>query len=594
MVQFYEHDDFLIGTISHWIGESLAKGDAVVFIATEAHRRELDERLRANGLDVAALHAEGQLVVLDATDTLSKFMVGDLPSETRFRDVIGGVIDRAERDQNGRTRKVRAFGEMVAILWAAGNADAAIRLEELWNALVGKRSFSLCCAYPLITFRNDADGKGFLKVCAEHARVIPAESYSALSTEDERLRSISHLQLKAQVLETETVNRKEAEKSLLRLEAELKKRLAELANADQHKDEFLAMLAHELRNPLSAVLHGIATAQLDDSRRPHALDIARRQTNQLTGLINDLLDVSRITQGQIELHKQFVGFAGVVRSTIDEWRPLEDEAHHRLTVSISPDAENARIEIDPMRIRQVVGNLIHNASKFTPPGGSVDVTVDREDDGLALRVRDTGVGIAPQMLPRVFELFTQAATSLDRAKGGLGIGLTLVKRLVEMHGGRVQARSDGLGKGSEFEVWLPTLRDGIEAPTAVEHPAKTPTPKHILIVEDHADTAEAMAMLLELRGHSATVAADGLAAIDAARSGAFDAALVDIGLPGLDGYEVARRIRALPACKSMMLAALTGYGQEADRQRALAAGFDQHLTKPLKMELLNELLRRLE
>jgi signal transduction histidine kinase len=599
LVQFYERDDFLLNTLSRWAAEGLGAGDAIVFIATEAHRQAFDERLRAVGLDVLSLRAEGRLVVLDAADTLSEFMVDELPSEARFEDVIGGVIARAERTENGApTRNVRAFGEMVAILWARGKPEAAIRLEELWNRLAEKRSFSLCCAYPLNTFRNDADGKLFLKVCAEHSRVIPAESYSALASDDERLRSISHLQLKARILETETASRMEAEQSLRRLEDELKTRLAEadqrLADADHHKDEFLAMLGHELRNPLSAVLHGIATAQLDDSRRPHALDIARRQTNQLAGLINDLLDVSRITQGRIELRKQLVGFAGIVRETVEESRPMTIAAHQLLVVSVAPDAENAPLEIDSTRIRQVIGNLVHNASKFTPPGGSIEVTVERKDGGLAMRVRDSGVGIAPEMLPRVFDLFAQASTSLDRAKGGLGIGLTLVKRLVEMHDGRVQARSGGLGTGSEFEVWLPMLRDGIVAAAAGPQSSKMPALKRILIVEDNVDTAEAMTILLELRGHSVTVAANGASAIDAAGSGGFDAALVDIGLPDLDGYEVAQRIRALPACKSMMLAALTGYGQEEDRQRALAAGFDQHLTKPVKVELLNDLLGRLE
>jgi CheY-like chemotaxis protein len=376
------------------------------------------------------------------------------------------------------------------------------------------------------------------------------------------------------------------------LERELKVRLAELAQADQRKNEFLAMLGHELRNPLAAVLDAIATAQLDGTRRDRALTIARRQTDQLAGLVDDLLDVGRITQGRIVLRKEAIEIGSIIKQAVEEAQCLVEPGQHQLSVMISSGADNVAIDADPARMRQVISNLIHNAVKFTPPGGRIDVLAERTDKEVILRVRDSGIGISRELLPHVFDLFTQAERPLDRSHGGLGVGLTLVKRLVEMHGGQIHAYSAGPGMGSEFEVHLPAA--------AMIHPPVTASagkPKgrehlRVVIVEDNYDAAEALTMLLELFGHEATVVSDGLAAIDAVRGGAFDLALVDIGLPGIDGYEVARRIRTLPNAKTMTLVALTGYGQDTDKQRALSAGFDEHLTKPVKIERLQALLNR--
>ena len=241
------------------------------------------------------------------------------------------------------------------------------------------------------------------------------------------------------------------------LEDQLKVRLTELAQADQRKNEFLAMLGHELRNPLSAVLDAIVTAQLDQTRRDRALAIARRQTDQLAGLVDDLLDVGRITQDRIALKKEPLLVGSILRQVVEEAHSLVEPGQHQLSVIVSPQAENVSIEADPARLRQVIANLIHNAAKFTPPGGRIEVMADRNDDEAVFRVRDSGVGISPDLLPHIFDLFTQAERSLDRSRGGLGIGLTLVKRLVEMHGGRVEAKSEGLGMGSEFEIHFPIV-----------------------------------------------------------------------------------------------------------------------------------------
>jgi signal transduction histidine kinase/ActR/RegA family two-component response regulator len=577
LVQFYEDDAFLVESLADWFSEGFNRGDSCVFIGTEAHRIGLENQLTKRGLALDLIRGQKRYVRLNAARTLSKFMVDEWPDEARFIRELEDVLATLSKRGN-----IRAFGEMVALLRNDGNPDAAIRLEQIWNGFIKKHALLLYCAYPLSSFSTDVDGTRFLEVCGEHTSVLPAESYSRLNTPEERLAAITLLQQKANRME----QRAQA------LEEELKIRLAELAQADQRKNEFLAMLGHELRNPLSAVLDAIVTAQLDEARRDRALSIARRQTDQLSGLVDDLLDVGRITQGRIALRKEPLNVAEIVKQAVEEARCLIVPGQNQLTVMVSPQALNAQIEADAVRMRQVITNLIDNASKFTPLGGRIDVVADLDDHEVVFRVRDSGIGISPDLLPHVFDLFTQSERSLDRSHGGLGIGLTVVKRLVEMHGGRVEARSAGQAKGSEFEVRLP-LATMVSAPV-VPAPARTGLQGQlrVLIVEDNRDAAEALTMLLELFGYQPTVVPDGPKAIEAVRNGSFDIGLVDIGLPGIDGYEVARRIRSIPNNGSMMLVAVTGYGQDSDKQRALSAGFDEHLTKPVKIERLQAVLSR--
>ncbi len=379
---------------------------------------------------------------------------------------------------------------------------------------------------------------------------------------------------------------------LVKLEDELELRLAQIQEAELRKNEFLAMLAHELNNPLSAVLHSIATAQIDESHREHALDIARRQAEHLARIVNDLLEVGRVTQGSISLREEPVFVRSIVEQVVEETEWHLKSGQRQFTVSISPLADTVQILADPLRLRQVISNLLDNAAQFTPADGSIKVLVDSTDNQVTIRVIDSGIGIAPETLPRVFDLFMQAEHPVSSLSGGLGIGLTLVKRLIALHGGSVQARSAGLGTGCEFEVRLPALPGTAKLPLSPDTPIQPPARLHVLIVEDNDDAAEALRLLLELFGHVATVVASGPAAIDAIRNRDYNAALVDIGLPGIDGYEVARQIRGLPNSEAIFLAALTGYGQEADKRQALAAGFNEHLTKPVTLERLQAFLSR--
>jgi PAS domain S-box-containing protein len=387
-------------------------------------------------------------------------------------------------------------------------------------------------------------------------------------------------------------NRVAAQRDEMLHVAECAREEAEAAN--RAKDEFLAMLGHELRNPLSAVRNAIAAATLGDASRARALEIARRQTDQLGRIVDDLLDVARITQGRVRLRRERVAFAEVLQRAVDGARATMAERGHALTLATPP--EPIWVEGDSARLEQAVANLLTNAAKYTPPGGIVQVAAERDGADAVLRVRDNGIGIAPDVLPRIFDLFTQGDRSLDRSQGGLGIGLTLVRRILEMHGGAIEASSPGLGRGAEFVLRLPALPAQYEAagkPSGesldrrrVAHPAR------VLIVEDHPDAAESLVMILELIGHHVRVVHDGVGGLEAARANPPDLMLIDIGLPGMNGYEVAQAIRRDPTLKHLVLVALTGYGQPEDKMQAMAAGFDYHLAKPVDIDVLGDLVAR--
>jgi len=363
-----------------------------------------------------------------------------------------------------------------------------------------------------------------------------------------------------------------------------------LRQADRRKDEFLAMLAHELRNPLAPIVNATRilrrlaplAPQVEDMR-----ELIERQAEQLTTLVDDLLEVSRITQGRIALRKANVEVMSVVARAIETSRPAIDSRRHHLAVSLP--TEPVRVEGDVARLAQAISNLLNNAAKYTDDGGEIQLRVDVEDAEAVIRVRDNGIGIAGEDLARVFDLFQQSDRALDRAQGGLGIGLTIVKKLTEMHGGRVEASSGGPGKGSEFVLRLPLAAaqdDARISPRLARAPVRAARRSRVLVVDDNVDAATSLALLLKLDGHDVKLAHDGPAALVAARSFNPQVLLLDIGLPGMSGYEVARELRRDPAFAETTLIALTGYGQAEDRRKSKSAGFDHHLTKPIDDEAL--------
>lgn len=376
-----------------------------------------------------------------------------------------------------------------------------------------------------------------------------------------------------------------------RLEDDLRGLAADLSEADRRKDEFLAVLAHELRNPLAPISNAVQVLRLraDDSDAVRsASEMLERQVVQMTRLVDDLLDVSRITRGRIELRRERVEIAPIVSQAVEATQALYRRVEQELTVTLP--SEPILLDADPTRLAQVVGNLLNNACKFTDRGGHIWLSVERDGGEAVVRVRDTGVGIAAEHLPKLFKMFTQIESSLERSRDGLGIGLALVKVLVEMHGGTVDAHSAGVGRGSEFVVRLPIPggADSTQAGTTAGEPRAT-TGHRILIVDDNQDGAESLAMLLSFSGHETHVVHDGQEALTAAERLRPDVMLLDIGLPTLNGYEVCRRVRAQPWGKDMLLIAITGWGQNEDRRRSREAGFSAHLIKPVDPDALLKL-----
>lgn len=710
LVQFYEDDEALLRSLARFAGGGLGAGDSFVAIATKEHLDELTHRLAANGIDVAAAQASGRFQRLDAAATLASILREGHPDPARVAEVAGGAI----RKGLAHGAPVRAFGEMVALLWAEARSEAATELEALWNDLVAGLPCTALCAYPLASFA-DASREALRRLCAAHSGVLLAEEEDAPLDPTARVVTLAQLEERTRALESALERSREAAESRSRLAAivecsddaiigktldgvvtswnsaaerifgyraeemigqptsriipadrpddvdailgairrgervdhyeterirkdgtriqvslsvspirdaagrvtgaakiardvtarrglELQREQllgvaqrarAEAEAASRSKDEFLAMLSHELRNPLAALRNAVYSARLDANRRERALEIATRQAEQLGRLVDDLLDLSRIAQGAIRLNKHLVSLNELLERAAATASPLVEERSHRLSVSVP--SEPLVCEGDPVRLEQVVGNLLDNAARYTNAGGHIELQLERRGGDAVLRVRDDGIGIAPEALPRIFELFVQAGRQPERAVGGLGIGLAVVRDLVALHRGRVEAHSEGPGRGAEFVVFLPCLDEASRSEPSAEGEspsAQQPSGLRVLIVEDNVDAAEGLMMLLEVFGHEARLAHDGPSALEAAREDLPDVMLVDIGLPGIDGYEVAKRVRETPALAALPLIALTGFGLEDDRRRALAAGFDHHLTKPVDPERLRKLLAR--
>jgi signal transduction histidine kinase/ActR/RegA family two-component response regulator len=367
---------------------------------------------------------------------------------------------------------------------------------------------------------------------------------------------------------------------------------AALRVADRRKDEFLAILAHELRNPLAPITNALAILHRAplDAKLVQLREMMERQLRQLVRLVDDLLDVSRITTGKLVLRRDVVDLLELVRNAADTVKPLLDSRSHRLTLDLP--TEPILMHADGVRLSQVISNLLNNAAKYTEPGGRIEVAVARDDNEVSVRVTDSGIGITAEMLTQVFEMFRQADSSPERIQSGLGVGLTLAKRLVELHQGSITATSLGLGMGSEFVVRLPIMQmsAAAEERTPTLHDRLGSGPRRVMVVDDNVDFAETLATLVRQLGHDVLVAHSGAEALAQAPRFAPDFAFLDIGMPGMNGYELAQRLRALPETAQTVLVSATGYDQETDRKRAAAAGFDRHLVKPVELRTVETIL----
>jgi signal transduction histidine kinase/ActR/RegA family two-component response regulator len=424
------------------------------------------------------------------------------------------------------------------------------------------------------------------KLAGERAE-IAAMGLAAAARESHRRANELNAALDVSRRELQSAYRRVEDELVFRREAE-----AKLRDADRRKDEFLAMLAHELRNPLAPI--GMAAKVLraghaTPDRLKQICEIIDRQIRHMTKLLDDLLDVSRVTRGLVVLTHGLHDIIAIVRDAVEQARPLIEARHHHLSLSLP--TQRAQVRGDGTRLVQVVTNLLNNAARYTPEGGVIELELAVEPGAVHIVVRDNGIGIDATLLPHIFDLFVQGERSFDRAEGGLGIGLALVKSLVEKHGGHISAASGGRGAGSEFTVRLPRAREAEPAPDMSRHDDMAQSGAlDILIVDDNADAADTLSMYLDSAGHRLHVAYDGRRGLALAEKTAPDVLLLDIGLPDIDGYQLAQRLRALPETAHATLIALTGYGQDADRERSIAAGFDHHLTKPVDVEALARLL----
>ncbi len=562
----------------------LSSGDAIRLVAfltigssiaalTEARRRAVKTAIDAQ---VKAAEARNRELAEEKIRKREEFLSGvldSLPHEIAVIDASGAILainTRWECFTAGDGRAVSVGANYLDVSRAAARAGdsfaktALAGLEELLSGAREEFSMEYPCHIP-------GCERWFL-MHAARANCAPAAVV------------ISH---------TDITERVRAERS----RSELMEKLRE---SDRRKDEFLATLAHELRNPLAPIRNAIHVLQMDAGeahwgpRDLAMLEIAERQAQHLNRLVDDLLEVSRITRGKIELKKQRIDLADVLRNALETARPSIERGRHKLEIALP--TEPVMVNGDPVRLAQLFTNLLNNAAKYTDPGGTISLTAEAKDGAAVVVVRDNGVGIPGDMLPHVFDLFTQVDRTLGRAQGGIGVGLALVRRIAEMHGGAVEARSDGLGKGSAFTIRLPVSVDDAVGEPAEAAPIARPdavTPRRrILVIDDERDVADSLVALLESLGASVRVAyggAEGLAALANFRP---ELIFLDIGMPGLDGYETARRIRAEPEGRAATLVALTGWGPDQIQDRAREAGFDAQLTKPASLAALRELLMR--
>lgn len=579
-----------LSSLVPFLRTGLARGERGLFLGRLASCRAIERTLSSEGMPVGREIERGALVLLADRDS---WLDRGRFDPNSFKDLLRRAEQQALDDGFSG---LRATWDVTWLLEGIPGAERWVAFEAGLNAFLAGSRTSALCRYP----RSHSSAALLEDVLRTHPLALlghqvcpnafyePPEMVAGHSTADERV------DWRIAQVRRARVNEEKLEDLSLRLA----QKGAALERADRAKEELLAMLAHELRNPLGTISNAIQVLRLKgegDETWHRAIDAAERQVLHQALLVDDLLEASRVTRGEVELHCESLDLAELVRETVEGYR--ETLRHARLELDLELPDGQLPVQGDRLRLSQALANLLHNACKFTPPGGRVTVRARRAEDGrVELSVRDTGQGIAPEILPHIFEVFTQADRSLDRAQGGLGVGLAVVKGLVEMHGGEARAASEGLGRGSELTLLLPMDQASRLAPAAHPDPAEAPQPadgshRRILVVEDNPDAAATLRDFLELSGHEVELANSGTDGVQAAREFHPEVVLCDLGLPGMDGYQVAAALRRDPETASAKLIAVTGYGREEDRRRSKEAGFDLHLTKPVDPVQLRLLLQ---
>jgi signal transduction histidine kinase/CheY-like chemotaxis protein len=583
----FDHAAEQMAALLPFFRRGLAVAERCLYLADGRTTGRVERALKSAGIDVARERERGALVLLAGHDS---FLQGGRFDPGAMTDLLRQAEQEALDD--GWTG-LRWAAEMSWCLGGEPGTERFLEFEALLNRfLAGSRSIALCqydrSRFPAQVVHDILRTHPFAILGDEICPNVfyePPEMVLGPTTLAERVGWMI-AQLK---------RARGNERKLEDLSRRLAQQHADLERADRVKEEFLGMLAHELRNPLGTISNAIQVLRMvpqnggqGDETWRRAIDAAERQVHRQALLVDDLLEASRVTRGQIELHCDRMDLTDLVRAVTEEYRATLKDA--RLALALEVAGAPLPVWGDRQRLTQVLSNLLENAIKFTPQGGSIRVSARGVAGGRAeVSVADSGSGIAAEVLPHVFEVFTQGEQSLDRSLGGLGVGLAVVKGLVELHGGFVSARSEGVGRGAEFTLSLPlTSRGPVLAPaTGREEEAR-----RILVVEDNPDAAATMRDFLELSGHEVELACSGAAGVQAARQFHPEVVLCDLGLPGMDGFEVAAQLRRDPATASARLIAVTGYGRDEDRRRSKAAGFDLHLTKPVDPALLRQLLQR--
>ncbi len=577
-VRFFEGGDYPALRIADWLGASLDAGGGAFLFARPAHEAMVARALDRRGVDVAKLTALGRLRLTNAVTAASAIVQNSRPDPAAFEAIIGEPVREAIR----RYGSVRAYGELVDVLARKADFEGALALEGLWNGLLAESNAELLCGYALGSFQGAGSVEVFSRICEEHTLVEPASEEPV----EHVPRLLAELEQRTVALEHETSLRLETER-----ERDVLLERAEAAS--RAKDEFLAMLGHELRNPLSPILTAVELMRV---RAEGALvkerSIIERQVNHMVRLVDDLLDVSRITRGKVELKMAPVEVARVVSDAIEMASPLLEERSHRLVKSVP--ASGLLVNADCGRLAQVVSNLLTNAAKYTPPGGVITIDARKTGGSMELSVHDDGVGIEPSLLPHVFDLFVQGRQAIDRPHGGLGLGLSIAKNLIEMHGGSLRVQSDGIGRGCVFTLGLELLSKAKDESSPRSAPVlRTRVARKVLVVDDNRDAADSFAEFLQTAGHRTYVTYDGLSALAAAMEFRPDVAVLDLGLPVMDGHELARRMVKLLPDNPPILVAITGYGDQMDRRRSRESGFHRHLLKPVDPGELRDLIENL-
>jgi signal transduction histidine kinase/ActR/RegA family two-component response regulator len=574
-VRFFADDAYPATRIADFIQASLDGGEGALMFATPEHQASVTRVLESRRVDLARTVDARRLQFGDAEAAARSIVERGRANRAAFEDIVAAPLLEAV----SRFGRVGAYGEIVDVLARAGDFEGALALEGLWNELLRGAPARLLCGYSFKAFLGPGSMGAFSHVCGEHDGVEVERGGSI----PDAARLIAELEQRTLALEHELAQRSEIQR-----ERDLLLERAESAN--RAKDEFLAMLGHELRNPLSPILTAVQLMRLRaDAVLVKERTIIERQVNHMVRLVDDLLDVSRIAQGRVELRVAPVEMATVVADAVEMVSPLLEERSHRLQTSVPPNG--LVVNADAGRIAQVVANLLTNAAKYTPAHGVIRITARRNGRIVELSVADDGIGIEPALLPHVFELFVQGRQASDRPHGGLGLGLSIAKNLVEMHGGSLRAKSEGVGRGSVFTLELDLLpRKARDVSSSSFELPLARVVRRILVVDDNRDAADVLADYLQAAGHVTRVAYDGVSALEVAPEFRPEVALLDLGLPVMDGHELARRLVSLLAEAPPKLVAITGYGDHVDRRRSTASGFHHHLVKPVVLDELTELV----